>query len=165
MGFFELITGSYMKLNFDQFLTTRGTRKWRDHQPHPELNGLPVDKLARWTGVTLHTARLWKHGHRDPSPQALALIRLYSGGRVMPNTGQWRAAYFHGQHLHTGTGQRFNASQLIGYVTIWQGHKQLSRQCTHLQEMLERAERYIEELEREATPTARGRIVPIDASA
>ena len=50
--------------------------------------GYPDQLIARWCGVSVATARLYKSGARKPSRQALRLFALYRDGRVLDDHGR-----------------------------------------------------------------------------
>ena len=52
-------------------------------KPLPISYEYPHEFIARWCGVSEHTAYLYKFGARQPSRQALRLFTLHRDGRVL----------------------------------------------------------------------------------
>lgn len=75
--------------------------------------GYPPELIARWCGVSEHTAYLYKIGARKPSRQALRLFTLHRDGRVLGP--EWRDWAIHKDRLVSPEGQETTQNQLAAY--------------------------------------------------
>ena len=112
----------------------------RTPKPLSIFYGYPTELIARWCGVSVATARRWKHGGAVPRP-ALRLFTLYRDGQVLDEhwTG-WRA---HEGTLTDPEGNTTTHSQLRAYSLIMQYAADLARRDPEAQteflELLKRA--------------------------
>ena len=86
--------------------------------------GYPPELIARWCGVSEHTAYLYKIGARKPSRQALRLFTLHRDGRVLGP--EWRAWAIHKDRLVSPEGQETTQNQLAAYWLIMQLARELA---------------------------------------
>lgn len=87
--------------------------------------GYPAELIARWCGVSLSTARLYKSGARKPSRQALRLFGLHRDGRVLGP--EWRDWSVKGDKLVSPANQETTQGQLNAYWLIMQLARELAR--------------------------------------
>jgi hypothetical protein len=87
--------------------------------------GYPEPLIARWCGVSVHTARLYKSGARKPSRQALRLFALHRDGRVLDD--RWKGFAVRGDKLVDPQGQEFSPVQLEAHWLIVQLAHELAR--------------------------------------
>jgi hypothetical protein len=80
--------------------------------------GYPDQLIARWCGVSVATARLYKSGARKPSRQALRLFALYRDGRVLDDL--WKGFAIRRDHLVDLDGNEFDPRQLRAHWLIVQ---------------------------------------------
>ena len=80
--------------------------------------GFPEQLIARWCGVSVATARLYKSGSRKPSRQALRLFALYRDGRVLDD--RWKGFAIRRDHLVDPEGHEFDPNQLRAHWLIVQ---------------------------------------------
>lgn len=80
--------------------------------------GYPDHLIARWCGVSVSTARLYKSGSRKPSRQALRLFALYRDGRVLDD--HWKGFSIRGPNLVDPQGREFTPGQLNAHWLIVQ---------------------------------------------
>lgn len=86
--------------------------------------GYPPELIARWCGVSEHTALLYKTGARKPSRQALRLFVLHRDGRVLGP--EWREWFVHKNKLVSPEGQETTQSQLNAYWLVMQLARELT---------------------------------------
>jgi hypothetical protein len=86
--------------------------------------GYPPELIARWCGVSEHTAYLYKIGARKPSRQALRLFTLHRDGRVLGP--EWRDWAINKDRLVSPEGQETTQNQLAAYWLIMQLARELA---------------------------------------
>ena len=86
--------------------------------------GYPPELIARWCGVSAHTALLYKSGSRKPSRQALRLFTLHRDGKVLGP--EWRDWSVHKNKLTSPEGQETTHEQLNAYWLIMQLARELA---------------------------------------
>ena len=86
--------------------------------------GYPEKLIARWCGVSVATARLYKSGTRKPSRQALRLFALYRDGRVLDD--HWKGFAIRGANLVDPQGREFAPGQLNAHWLIVQLARELA---------------------------------------
>jgi len=86
--------------------------------------GYPPEQIARWCGVSEHTAYLYKIGTRKPSRQALRLFTLHRDGRVLGP--EWRDWAINKDRLVSPEGQETTQNQLAAYWLIMQLARELA---------------------------------------
>lgn len=86
--------------------------------------GYPPELIARWCGVSAHTAYLYKIGARKPSRQALRLFTLHRDGRVLGP--EWRNWAIHKDRIVSPEGQETTQTQLAAYWLIMQLARELA---------------------------------------
>lgn len=86
--------------------------------------GYPEQLIARWCGVSVSTARLYKSGVRKPSRQALRLFTLHRDGRVLGD--EWKGFAVREGNLVDPQGQEFTAGQLNSHWLIVQLARELA---------------------------------------
>ena len=86
--------------------------------------GYPPELIARWCGVSAHTALLYKTGARRPSRQALRLFVLHRDGRVLGP--EWREWSVHKDKLVSPEGQETTHGQLNAYWLVMQLARELT---------------------------------------
>lgn len=86
--------------------------------------GYPPELIARWCGVTQHTAYLYKIGARKPSRQALRLFTLHRDGRVLGP--EWREWAVHKDKLISPEGKETTHGQLNAYWLVMQLARELA---------------------------------------
>ena len=86
--------------------------------------GYPPELIARWCGVSAHTALLYKTGARKPSRQALRLFVLHRDGRVLGP--EWREWSVHKDKLVSPEGQETTQGQLNAYWLVMQLARELT---------------------------------------
>jgi hypothetical protein len=79
--------------------------------------GYPDKLIARWCGVSVATARLYKAGTRKPSRQALRLFALYRDGRL---DDAWKGFAVRGDRLVDPERREFDPKQLRAHWLIVQ---------------------------------------------
>jgi hypothetical protein len=87
--------------------------------------GYPAELIARWCGVSAHTARLYKSGARKPSRQALRLFSLHRDGRVLG--AEWRDWLIKRDKLVSPEGCETTQGQLNAYWLVMQLARELAR--------------------------------------
>lgn len=87
--------------------------------------GYPPELIARWCGVTAHTAYLYKIGARKPSKQALRLFVLHRDGRVLGP--EWRDWAVRKNKLISPEGQESTQGQLNAYWLVMQLARELTK--------------------------------------
>lgn len=98
--------------------------------------GFPAELIARWCGVSLHTAELYKTGARKPSRQALRLFSLHRDGRVLGP--EWREWAVHKNKLVSPEGQETTQEQLNAYWLVMQLARELASRDPQAREEFER---------------------------
>jgi hypothetical protein len=91
------------------------------------LGFVTAEQIARWCGVSVRTARLWKTGARRPSRQSLRLISLYRDERVLD--GVWAGFTVRGEHLVDPHGNTVSRGNLLAYVLIIQYAADMARRA------------------------------------
>jgi hypothetical protein len=91
------------------------------------FEGFPAELIARWCGVSVKTARLYKAGVRRPSRQALRLFTLYRDERVL--CGPWGECSVRGEHLVDPDGQTVTVGQLRAYWIVMALAAELARRA------------------------------------
>jgi hypothetical protein len=80
--------------------------------------GYPPELIARWCGVTLDTAKLYKSGSRKASRAVLRLFTLHRDGRVLGAGWEgWRASE---ATIADPDGNVTSARQLMNYFFVMQ---------------------------------------------
>ena len=86
--------------------------------------GYPPELIARWCGVSEHTAYLYKIGARKLSRQALRLFTLHRDGRVLGP--EWRDWAIRKDRLVSPEAQETTQNQLAAYWLIMQLARELA---------------------------------------
>jgi hypothetical protein len=86
--------------------------------------GYPDELIARWCGVSVQTARLYKSGARKPSRQSLRLFSLHRDGRVLGP--EWREWAIRKNKLVSPEGQETTHEQLNAYWLVMQLARELA---------------------------------------
>jgi hypothetical protein len=88
------------------------------------FSGYPPTVISEWCAVSLRTARAYKAGTRAPSPPALKLFALHSGGRVFGPT--WTGWLVKPNSLVDPEGNETTRIQLHNYFWVMQLARQLA---------------------------------------
>lgn len=86
--------------------------------------GYPPELIARWCGVSVHTAYLYKIGKRKPSRQALRLFTLHRDEQVLGP--EWRDWIIRKDRIVSPEGQETTLAQLNSYWLIIQYARELA---------------------------------------
>lgn len=82
------------------------------------FHGYPPELIARWCGVTVDTAKLYKAGSRKASRAVLRLFVLHRDGRVLGEG--WEGWHAHGGTIADPDGNVTSARQLMNYFFVMQ---------------------------------------------
>ena len=93
--------------------------------PNLLFYGYPAELIARWCGVSVQTAKLYKSGARKPSRQVLKIFVLHRDGRVLGP--EWREWSVRGDKLVSPEGQESTHGQLNAYWLVMQLARELAR--------------------------------------
>lgn len=78
----------------------------------------PPETIARWCGITVASARLYKSGRRKPSRTVLRLLTLHREERVLG--AEWRGFRVVGNTIVDPQGSGVTPAQLEGYIIVMQ---------------------------------------------
>ncbi len=88
--------------------------------------GYPPELIARWCGIAVSSARLYKSGARKPSRTVLRLFTLHRDARVLGP--EWQGFKVEGGLISDPQGCTLTRGQLEAYSLILQFAAELARQ-------------------------------------
>lgn len=80
--------------------------------------GYSVEQVAAWCCVSLQTARKYKANQLKPSSQSIALFRIYTNKKFIPDS--WEGWRFHDGKLYDPEDVPLTLAQLRAYQFVFQ---------------------------------------------
>ena len=103
------------------------SRKPKPSSPLNPFYGIPAERIAEWTGLSIGTVEHFKAGRRKPPIWILRLVKLYWDGKVLDD--DWEGYKIVNGKLFGPNGRHVRPSDIALMGLVWQALAEKDPEC------------------------------------